>query len=150
MRSNIMETLIGAVVLAITFAFVLYAYQVAGPKGIGGGYEVVAHFDRVDGLAIGADVRVSGIKVGSVTRMELEKERFGAIVIMELDRDIPLPEDTSASITSSGILGQQYISLEPGGEEGTLEESGEISITSGSIDLMKLIGQFIFSLGGSR
>ena len=150
MQTNAMETLIGAIVLLITFAFVFYAYQLAGPQNVGGGYSVVAEFDRADGLAVGADVRVSGIKVGTVTAMRLNDETFGAYVTMTLDSSVSLPEDTSARIASNGLLGQQYVSLEPGGEEATLQETGEISITSGSVDLMRLISQFIFSGPSSK
>ena len=149
MRTNIFETIVGAIVLLVSISFVIYAYQIAGPRAISG-YQIYAQFDRVDGLALGADVRVSGIRVGSVSDMSLDNDVFGAKVTITLQNSVKLPEDTSARITSSGILGQAYVALEPGGAEENLTEGSEITITSGSVDLMSLISRVIFSLGGNE
>ncbi len=149
MQGNIVETLIGAVVLVVAGVFFVYAYRTAGLSA-SRGYEVVAEFDRVDGLALGADVRLAGIKVGSVSAMRLDPDNFSALVSMDLDPAYRLPEDTSARITSAGLLGQQYISLTPGGAEDALENGSEISVTTGAVDLMGLIGRFIFGSGGQQ
>lgn len=146
MGNNVVETLIGTAVLIIAGFFLTYAYNTA-EVGTVEGYTVYANFDRVDGLVTGSDVRMSGIKIGSVTDQSLDKETFLARVEMNIDSTIKLPEDTSAKISSEGLLGDPYISLDPGGSMDEIEAGGEITFTQGSIDLMSLIGQAIFSVG---
>ena len=149
MGSKIVETLIGTLVLVLAGVFLAYAYSSADLKGVEGGYKDIAQFDRVDGLEIGSDVRLSGIKIGSVTAQTLDSDTFLAQIELTIESRFELPEDTSAKITSDGLLGGSYISLEPGGSMDLLEDGGEITFTQGSIDLMGLIGQAIFSAGSS-
>ncbi len=147
MGGNLVETLIGAIVLVVAALFLFFAYSRTDVRTVAG-YEVIAKFDRVDGLAIGSDVRMSGIKIGTVTDQELDKETFLAVVRMTIDSSVQLPEDSSAKIASEGLLGGNYLSLEPGGAEEVIEPGGEIKYTQGSIDLVSLLGQAIFSAGG--
>lgn len=143
MNNNIVETLIGAVVLAIAAFFVVFAYSTAGvtPEG---GYRLVAKFERVDGLVPGADVRLSGIKVGAVTDQHLEPETFLAVVTMSLNDDVKVPEDSAVKISSDGLLGDTYLSIEPGGSEDMLEPGGEIQYTQGAVNIIDLIGKAIY------
>ena len=147
MQSNIVETIIGAVVLSITILFVVYAYRVAGSTSQAG-YVITADFDRVDGLTLGADVRLSGIKVGSVTAMTLNPESYEASVEMTINPEVKLYEGTAVKITSAGLLGSQYVSLDPGGGVERLAHGSEITDAVGTVDLMSLIGRFIFNSGG--
>ncbi|TNE60198.1 MAG: outer membrane lipid asymmetry maintenance protein MlaD [Alphaproteobacteria bacterium] len=149
MGSNIVETLVGTLVLVVAGFFLTYAYQTADMNSTAGGYKVIAQFDRVDGLVVGADVRMSGIKIGTVSDQALDQQTYYATVTMIIDQTIQLPDDTSAKITSEGLLGGSYISLEPGGSMDMLGEGGEITMTQGSIDLMGLIGKAIFATGQS-
>ncbi|TNE35892.1 MAG: outer membrane lipid asymmetry maintenance protein MlaD [Alphaproteobacteria bacterium] len=149
MGSNIVETLVGTLVLVVAGFFLTYAYQTADMNNTAGGYKVIAQFDRVDGLVVGADVRMSGIKIGTVSDQALDQQTYYANVTMIIDKEVLLPEDTSAKITSEGLLGGSYISLEPGGSMDMLGEGGEITMTQGSIDLMGLIGKAIFATGQS-
>ena len=148
-KDNLVETLIGAAVLIVAGFFFYFAYKTADIRASSGGYEVSARFDRVDGLAIGSDVRMSGIKVGTVTRQELDRRSYEAVVYMMIDKTIELPDDSSAKITSEGLLGGNYLSLEPGGSEELIANGGEIPYTQGSVDLMGLIGQAVFSATSS-
>jgi phospholipid/cholesterol/gamma-HCH transport system substrate-binding protein len=143
MNGNLVETLIGAVVLVVAGFFLFFAYSTADVRSPDG-YPLLAKFDRVDGLSVGSDVRMSGIKIGSVVSQELDKQTFVAVVRMNIDSDVELPTDTSAKIASEGLLGGNYLSLEPGADEAVLESGGEIRYTQGSIDLVSLIGQAIF------
>src|SRR5690606_11843367 len=102
MSSNIVETVIGAVVLAFAAIFLIFAYRTADVGTSGGGINLTASFDNVDGLTIGSDVRMSGIKVGTITGQSLDKNSYRAILHISLNEDIQLPEDSSAKITSSG------------------------------------------------
>ena len=149
MQSNFVETLIGAVVLAIASVFLYYAYSVSD-FGAGNGYRVKAEFDRVDGLATGSDVRMSGIKVGTVVSQEINPQTYYAVVTIALSNDIPIPADTSAKITSEGLLGSNYVALVPGGSEEYLGDGDEIQFTQGSVDLIGLVGQAVFSAQGGK
>jgi phospholipid/cholesterol/gamma-HCH transport system substrate-binding protein len=149
MQSNFVETLIGAIVVIIAGVFLFYGYSNSGMRSTSG-YKVSAEFDRVDGLASGSDVRLSGIKVGTVVGQRIDPENYKAVVEMSLTPDVKIPDDSSAKITSEGLLGSNYIALTPGGSEDYLADGGEISFTQGSIDLMSLIGQAVFSTTGGN
>ncbi|MBX3508072.1 outer membrane lipid asymmetry maintenance protein MlaD [Parvibaculum sp.] len=144
MQSNLVETLIGTLVVAVAAVFLFYGYTSSGMRS-SSGYQVNAAFSAVDGLANGADVRLSGIKIGTVVRQKLDPETYQAIVTLDIASDVKLPDDSSAKITSEGLLGGSYISVTPGGSEDMLKSGGEIMFTQGSVDLMSLIGQAVFS-----
>lgn len=144
MKNSVLETVIGAVVIAIAIAFFVYAYR-TGDLGKGsGGYPIKAQFERVDGISRGSDVRMSGIKIGSVTALRLDPKSFEAVITMQIDRAIKLPEDSTAKVTSEGLLGGKFVSLEPGGSETILDEGGLITNTQSALDIFSLIGQAIF------
>ncbi|MGE0152538.1 MAG: outer membrane lipid asymmetry maintenance protein MlaD [Reyranellaceae bacterium] len=144
MNRSVVETLIGAVVLVVAVLFLGYAFRNVDAS-TPGGYEVVARFDRVDGLKKGADVTIGGIKVGTVTDQRLDPKTYQAIVRMNIASDIKLPRDTSAKLVSESLLGGLSLTLEPGGDERDIAPGGEIVRTQGSVNLMELIGQAIFS-----
>lgn len=148
MQNNLVETLIGAIVVAIAAVFLFYGYKTAGVRDTDG-YKVEARFDRVDGLTNGSDVRLSGIKVGTVVGQKLDPQSYQAVVVLRLDSAIPVPDDSNARITSSGLLGNSYVALTPGGSPDMLKDGGEIQFTQGSVDLIGLLGQAIFSTKSS-
>jgi phospholipid/cholesterol/gamma-HCH transport system substrate-binding protein len=140
---NVIETLVGAFVLVVAVAFVIFAVS-RTDVGAVQGYEVVANFDRIDGLSIGADVRVSGIKVGTVVEQTLDTETYFAVVRMSVDPAVRLPVDSSAAVISDGLLGGKFMALTPGAEEDMIEPGGNILYTQASISLEQLIGKFVF------
>ena len=144
MQHNLVETLVGAFVIAVSAIFLSYGYSVSdmSPKS---GYKLIAEFDRIDGLTVGSDVRMSGIKVGTVIDQELNKQNFYATVTLSINDEIELPDDTSAKITMEGLLGGNYVSLTPGGNFDLLTDGDEISYTQGSVDLIGLVSQAMFS-----
>ena len=144
MRKNLIETVMGAVVLVVAALFIVFAYNKA-EVGKVEGYEIVAKFDRVDGILAGSDVRMSGIKVGTVTVSVLDPKTYFAKVSMNIRSDIKIPDDTSIAVSSDGLLGDKFLALSPGGSDEMLGAGGEITTTQGSIDLMSLVGQMIFS-----
>lgn len=144
MQSNLVETLIGTLVVVAAAVFLFYGYSASGMRS-SSGYQVNAAFSAVDGLATGADVRLSGIKIGTVIAQKLDPETYQAMVTLDIANDVKLPDDTSAKITSEGLLGGSYVSLTPGGSEELLTNGSEIMFTQGSLDLMSLIGQAVFS-----
>lgn len=143
MSSNLVETLIGAVVITVAAVFLAFAYSNVGPS-TGGSYRLTAQFNRVDGLATGADVRISGIKVGSVTGQSLDPVTFRASVHLTIANGIELPEDSSAKVASEGLLGGSYVAIEPGGADAILADGGTIKYTQGAVDLMGLISKAVF------
>jgi phospholipid/cholesterol/gamma-HCH transport system substrate-binding protein len=149
MGRNLVETLMGAVVLGVAIIFLVFAYSKGGKKAVDG-YELVGKFDRIDGLAEGSDVRMSGIKIGTVTKQTIDLQTYLAVVTMSIKPEIKLPRDSSAQITSDGLLGDKYLSLQPGGEEEMLKPGAEIEHTQGSIDLVSLVGRLIFSQTGGK
>ncbi|WP_339829315.1 outer membrane lipid asymmetry maintenance protein MlaD [uncultured Parvibaculum sp.] len=149
MQSNLVETLIGTIVVAVAALFLFYGYTSSGMRS-SAGYKVTAQFSGVDGLANGSDVRLSGIKIGTVVSQSLNPETYQAVVTLDLARDVKIPDDTSAKIASDGLLGGSYISLTPGGSPDYLADGSEIMFTQGAVDLMGLIGQAVFSTGSGE
>jgi len=149
MQSNFVETLIGAIVVVIAGVFLFYGYTNSGMRSEAG-YQVTAEFNRVDGLATGSDVRLSGIKVGTVVSQTIDPKNYKAVVTMNLANDVKIPDDSSAKITSEGLLGSNYVALTPGGSEDYLQNGSQIDFTQGSVDLMGLIGQAVFSATGDK
>src|SRR5215813_3185325 len=113
MNRNVIETIMGAVVLIVAVVFLVFAYSSAN-TGTVSGYQVTAKFTNVGDLQRGTDVRVGGIKVGSVTDTSLDPQTYLAIVHLSIRNDVKLPTDTAARILSAGLLGATYLALEPG------------------------------------
>ena len=142
MNNNTVETIMGAVVVLVAAAFLYFGYT-STSSGSLGGYELTAKMPRVDGLATGTDVRLSGIKVGAVSAMDLDPKTYLVTLHMSIRSDIQIPTDSSLMVTSSGLLGGSYLSITPGGEDKMLPPGGAITNVQGSVDLMGLVGRFI-------
>ncbi len=146
MGGNVVETLIGAMVLVVAAVFVVFAVTTTD-VGTVQGHELTAKFDRIDGLRVGADVRISGIKVGTVIDQDLDPVTFLAVVRMSIDDTVQLPVDSSASVVSDGLLVGKFMSLSPGNEDEVLGPDDVIEFTQASINIEQLVGNFIFSAG---
>ncbi|WP_339860946.1 outer membrane lipid asymmetry maintenance protein MlaD [Paremcibacter congregatus] len=150
MRNNLVETLMGAIVLVIASSFLYFAFSHSGVS-TNGGKVYIAKFDKIDGLSVGSDVKISGIKVGTVVDQYLDTETFYAVVRISIDPKIKLTESTFAKITSEGLLGGNYLVLDPGSEDDImLEEGDEIPNTQGSVDLLNLLDKFAGSDKGKE
>lgn len=147
MRRNAIETVMGAVVLLVAGVFVFFAYDMAQVKAVEG-YEVTALFYKIGGLNEGSDVRISGIKVGTVIDHELDAESYDARVRMTITREIKLPVDTVASIASEGLLGGKYVRLEPGTDKSYIKDGGTITKTKDFRSLEDQVGEIIFLATG--
>ena len=144
---SLAEVAAGAVVLAVAAIFLGYAVLHSGRGAVTAeGMQLSASFDRIDGLANGADVRIAGVKVGTVTESRIDPQSFAAVLTLKVDRSLKLPQDTSAEVTSEGLLGGKYVSLVPGGSDKLLADGGRITETQGSVSLESLLGRFIFSV----
>ncbi len=149
MRGNVIEAVMGAVVLVAAAVFLFFAYSTSQLRAVQG-YEVTADFERIDGIREGGDVRISGIKIGSVIAEKLDPKTFLATLRISVDPAIKLPDDTVAEIVSAGLLGDKYLSLVPGGSDNVIPAGGRIKYTQSSISLENLIGQMIFSAPGGK
>jgi phospholipid/cholesterol/gamma-HCH transport system substrate-binding protein len=149
MRGNVIETVMGAVVLVVAAVFLFFAYSTSQLRAVQG-YELTAEFERIDGIREGGDVRISGIKIGSVIAEKLDPKTFLATLRFSIDPTVKLPDDTVAEIVSAGLLGDKYLSLVPGGSDNVIPPGGRIKYTQSSISLENLIGQMIFSNPGAK
>ena len=143
---SLAEVFTGAMVLAVAGAFLVYAILHGGRAPQTAGIALTAEFDRVDGLNQGADVKIGGVKIGSVSDLRIDPRSFQAVVTLRIRADLSLPADSSAEISSEGLLGGKYVSIVPGGADRLLRDGGRITETQGSVSLESLLGRFIFSV----
>ena len=145
-QSSLTETLIGAAVVAAAALILLFVWLGKGSGGASG-YELNVRLVKADGLGVGTEVRLSGIKVGSVTDMTLDPATYLVTLHMNIDSAVKVPADSSIMVNQAGLLGGGYLSIAPGGDDKMLADGGMIENAQGSIDLMSLISKF--ATGGS-
>lgn len=148
MNRNVVETALGAVVLTTALVFLVFALHTADATR-SSGYQVTAAFTKIDGIKEGADVRVSGIKAGTVASMRLDNN-YRAVLTLNLDNSVKLPTDSAAVVASGGLLGDKFVSLEPGGDTTMLKNGDTITITQSPPGLEQLLGQVIFSITNNK
>jgi phospholipid/cholesterol/gamma-HCH transport system substrate-binding protein len=145
MKNNLLETFVGAMVVLAAIGFLFFALHVQEHEKHGG-YELIAQFSNVDGMAPGSAIRISGVKVGTVSKITLDPKTYLAQVHLLMEPNVHVPSDTLASVESPGLLGDKYMSLEPGSADDMLGPGGVLTNTQSSASLEKLLGQVIFSL----
>lgn len=150
MKQNMVETLLGAVVLVIAIVFFVYSTGKANVGRASGGYMVSAQFTDIGSLAVGDDVKISGVAIGKVSAVNLDEVLYNADVELMINPDVKLPYDTSARISSEGLLGGTYMALDVGGDSEMLAQGDMIAITQSAQNLEQLLGQFIFSMQDSK
>jgi phospholipid/cholesterol/gamma-HCH transport system substrate-binding protein len=143
MAENTTEVLVGAGVLAAALGFAIYAGQLTGFGGTGGSYDLMASFRSVEGVSVGTDVRLAGVKVGTVSALRLDPETFRAETRLSVEDAVQLPDDTSAVIASEGLLGGNFVELLPGGSLETLPPGSEIVDTQGAVSLLSLLLRYV-------
>jgi len=148
-NSNVFETLVGAVVLFVAISFALTAYK-SGAISEPSGYKLTAKFDRVDGVAVGGEVRMSGLKIGTIKSLSIDPKTYMAVAALAIEDKIDIPSDSSVEIIGDGLLGSKYMAIIPGGEEKMLGGGSEIKYTQSSISIESLIGKFMFSGGNDE
>jgi phospholipid/cholesterol/gamma-HCH transport system substrate-binding protein len=146
---SVVETIVGALVLVVAGVFVFYAFA-KSDRGGADGYEITARFGRIDGLKRGADVTLSGVKIGTVSSVDLDRKTYQAIVHMALTSNVQIPADTNAKIVSESLLGGMVIVLDPGGDKTMIKPGGEVANTQDAISFTELLAKFMFSGTGSK
>ena len=134
MTGNVIETVMGAVVLVVAALFLFFAYSTSQVRAVQG-YQLSAQFDSVSGIHDGSDVRIAGVKVGSIVSETLDPKTFLADVRMSIDPAYKIPDDTVAEILSAGLLGDKFMALVPGGSEQTIPPGGRIKFTQSPVSL---------------
>ena len=147
MKQNILETIIGFLTIITSLAFIIFAYNKLGKSSDDkNSYPITAHFQNVEGIFKGSDVMLSGIKVGSVEKLVLDKASFLAIITFRISNDVKLPKDTQAAIVTNGVLGNKFISLVPGAADEELAANDEIKHTQSSLNIESIISKFMYSI----
>ena len=144
MQSQFVEALIGTLVLVLAGYILWFGYTKADTQ-VSDGYKVSGFFTKVDGINKGSDVKMSGIKVGTVSDLEIDPKSFMAKVMIQLPTSLKVPLDSSLAVVSDGLLGGKYLAITPGGDETNLKDGDVIEHTQSSINLESLIGQMVFS-----
>lgn len=142
MSNSIAETVIGAVVVVAAAGFALYAGQTSGLQVARDGYPLSASFRSVEGIAVGTDVRLAGIKVGTVTGLDLDPMSYRANISFTVRGDLEIPEDSDVKIASEGLLGGSFVEITPGASEFMLAAGDEILNTQSSVSLLNLLMRF--------
>jgi phospholipid/cholesterol/gamma-HCH transport system substrate-binding protein len=150
MKQNVIETLVGFIVILVALAFFIFAYKIGNSSRTEAGYILKANFQNAEGIVKGSDVMLAGVKIGSVTNITLDKTSFFALLTICINNDIKLPKDTSIAIITSGILGGRYISVTPGSSEENLAIGDQIKYTQSAVNIESLIGKLIYSFGSGK
>jgi phospholipid/cholesterol/gamma-HCH transport system substrate-binding protein len=143
MAENTTEVLVGAGVLAAAVAFVVYAGQVSGYAGAQSSYPLLASFRSLEGVSVGSDVRLAGVKVGSVTEVTLNPETYRADTIVSVQSGIEIPDDSAIIISSEGLLGGNFVEIVPGGSPFFFEAGASFEDTQGAVSLVSLLLKFV-------
>ena len=142
MKDNVAETLIGALVLAVAAGFLLFMSQSSGFSSDGGSYNLKARFQSAEGIIVGSDVRLAGVKIGSVTSMELDPVTYLAETTISVQNSVKIPDDSQVGVATEGLLGGAFIELSAGASEFMLNEGDEILDTQSAVSLLSLLLRF--------
>lgn len=142
------EIFVGGLVMAVAIGFLVYAGQTTGMTRGAEEYRLNASFRSIDGISVGTDVRLAGVKVGRVTDIRLDPESYRARTVFSVEEGIEVPDDSAVSISSEGLLGSNYVEIQPGGSPFHLEPGDEIEFTQGSVSLIGLLTKFVSGEGG--
>lgn len=145
MKNNTFETLIGALVIVVAILFLSFASKITSNKqNISKGYNILAVFDNADGINIGSDIKVAGVKVGSVANIKLN-DNYKAELTLKLPENFNVPLDSIFKISTSGLIGSKFINIKIGAEEEYFKNGDKADFTESSMDLEDLISRFIFN-----
>lgn len=147
MAENKAEVAVGGLVLAVAVGFGIYVMQSTGMSGPSGTYPIHASFRTAEGISVGTDVRLAGVKVGTISDLNLNADTFRADATLSLQQDIQIPDDSAIAITSEGLLGGNFVEVIPGASYDYLAAGDEIIDTQGSVSLVSLLMKFVSGSG---
>lgn len=147
MSHNITEVLVGGVVLAAAVGFAIFAGQAAGLSSGTADYQLNASFRSVEGVGVGTDVRLAGVKIGTVTTVALNPQTFRADTGFSVQQSVSIPDDSAVVVSSEGLLGGNFVEIMPGGSPFNFEPGDEIEDTQGAVSLITLLLKFVSGNG---
>jgi len=147
MTQNTTEIFVGGLVLAVAVGVLVYASQVTGMQSSAGSYPLTASFRSLEGVSVGTDVRLAGVKIGSVKSVDLNTETFRADTVISVKDGIEIPDDSAIAITSEGLLGGNFVEIVPGGSPFMFDPSSEIEDTQSTVSLVSLLLKFVSGSG---
>jgi phospholipid/cholesterol/gamma-HCH transport system substrate-binding protein len=145
MQRNVLETVMGAVVLLAAAAFLYIVYGASGVSAPSGGYHLIMRLDSGGSITPGTDVRAAGVKVGTVVKQEFDPKNFQAVITLDIDNDVKIDTDASANVDQDGLLGNSYVNLQLGADDTMMKDGDTFKHATGALSLGKLIGM---ALGG--
>ena len=145
MSNSKIETTVGALVLLLAIGFLVYLLNSTNLINNNDGLNLKASFRSADGITTGTEVRMAGVKIGSVTGMRLDPESFRAEVLFSLRNDLKIPDDSGVAVSQDGLLGGSFVEVIPGGSEFELQDGAEFLDTQGSVSLVSLLLKFVSS-----
>lgn len=148
MRESLFETLIGVLVVAVAGVFLFFSLQQRSDASPRDSYTLSAKFNRVDGISTGSDVRMAGVKVGTVSDIKLDPKTYKALVTFTIKDGIQVPDDSTAQVLSDGLLGGAYLGIMVGGSFEYIQEGGQIEFTRGSVDLLTVLSEVASGAAG--
>src|SRR5690349_1982498 len=137
MHRNVLETVMGAVVLLAAAAFLFIVYNASGVKAASNGYHLIMRLDQGGSIAPGTDVRAAGVKVGTVVKQEFDAKNFQAVITLDIAGDVTLDNETSANVDQDGLLGNPYVNLQIGGGDENLKDGDTFRHATGALSLNK-------------
>ncbi len=143
MKNNLFEVIVGTFVLGCAIYFFFFSFNKSNIS-TSKTYQISANFDNIDGVSSGSDIKISGVKIGTVANQTIDPETYRAVLKLSINQEIKLPKDSSAKVLSSGLLGGKYIGIEIGADEEMLESGDRIQFTQSGVNFEELLGKFIF------
>tara|TARA_R110002096_G_scaffold97354_5_gene217101 strand:- start:9522 stop:9968 length:447 start_codon:yes stop_codon:yes gene_type:complete len=143
MSNSKIETTVGATVLVVAAAFLYFVLNSTGGTGGTTGLNLKASFRSADGISTGTDVRMAGVKIGTVSSLRLDPESFRAVLTLNLREDLKIPDDSGVAVSQEGLLGGSFVEVLPGGSDFALKEGSEFLDTQGSVSLVSLLLKFV-------
>jgi phospholipid/cholesterol/gamma-HCH transport system substrate-binding protein len=150
MQRNVLETVMGAVVLLAAAAFLFIVYSASGVKEASNGYHLIMRLDQGGSITPGTDVRAAGVKVGTVVKQEFDDQAFQAVITLDVDQRVKLPTDSSANVDQDGLLGNSYVNLQLGSDDAIMKEGDTFRYATGAISLGKILAMALSGTGGDQ
>lgn len=150
MRESLFESLVGVLVVAVAGIFLYFSLQQRSEAAPADSYQLIAKFNRVDGISTGSDVRMAGVKIGAVNAITLDPKTYKAVVNFTVKKGVQVPDDSTAQVLSDGLLGGAYLGIMVGGSFDYIPEGGTVEFTRGSVDLLTVLSEVAGSAAGNK
>lgn len=150
MRESLFETLVGLAVVAVAGLFLVFSLSQRSDAATGDSYDLIAKFDRADGVSPGTDVRVAGVKVGTVKSVSLDQKTYKAEAVLAIKKGVQIPEESAAQIQSDSLLGGSYIHIQISGMPDNMQPGSKFEYTRGSMDILGILLEAVGGMGGDN